>query len=195
MINKKNELGKVPFELGTKDAVHVAIVSVRAGRAIKPGSPCTMDDKGEAIPSATGVGIADPFRKTGIARGEAFWLILNQDAVPNVRHVWEHEKFTFEAPSGELVKNRDIDRAATILHVTYDELMAACDQLVSKDVGLPYPRPIEASKLEDLIEAIDSYDLWYEWSSETGYDFPNCGSDCCPEYDYPSVSSLFTVPN
>lgn len=31
MINKKNLLGKTPDELGAKDAIHVAIVAVRAG--------------------------------------------------------------------------------------------------------------------------------------------------------------------
>ena len=37
MINKKNVLGKRPQEFGVKDAVHVAIVSVHAGRPIQPG--------------------------------------------------------------------------------------------------------------------------------------------------------------
>ncbi len=37
MINKKNLLGKAPHELGDKDAIHVAIVAVRAGIVITPG--------------------------------------------------------------------------------------------------------------------------------------------------------------
>lgn len=36
MINKKNLLGKQPFELGVKDAIHTAIVSVRAGAGCCP---------------------------------------------------------------------------------------------------------------------------------------------------------------
>jgi hypothetical protein len=63
MINKRNLLGKTPEELGTKDAVHAAIVAVRAGQPIRPGQRCSINIDGEAVPDVNGVGVADPFLK------------------------------------------------------------------------------------------------------------------------------------
>ncbi len=50
MINKKNLLGRPPDELGLKDAVHVAIASVRAACAINPGQRCKINDYGGGNP-------------------------------------------------------------------------------------------------------------------------------------------------
>ena len=31
----------------------------------------------------------------------------------------------------------------------------------------------------------DAIHMWYEWANESGYEFDNHGSECCPEYAYP----------
>jgi hypothetical protein len=89
VINKKNVLGKAPFDLGTKDAIHVAIVAVRAGQLVQPGQRCGLNEHREAVPNEKGVGVADPFVKGPILTGTSFWLLMAQDEVPNVQHVWE----------------------------------------------------------------------------------------------------------
>lgn len=194
MINKKNVLGKVPAELGVKDAIHTAIVSVRAAQTIEPGQKCLMNNFNEAEPSAKGIGVADPFRKTNIARGENFWLILNQDEIPNVQHVWNHPTVDFSAPTREVVYPKYLQEDADTLGVTYHQLMEAATHVVETYRSAIYPSNGKLKTQEELDEAyIDNYEFWSEWSGETGYEFENMGSDCCPEYNYPDTP-LFFIP-
>lgn len=198
MINKKNVLGKTPQELGDKDAIHVAIVSVRAGSVIEPGGRCKMNEFHEAIPAnyKDSVGVADPFRKGNITTGQAFWLLLEQDAVPNVQHVWEHPEVDFSPPTREVKLNEYLQRNAVGLGVTYQELMDMCQYVVDNDKPAPIPETCTKTS-EQIQEAIDEsdielYDIWSCWADETGYVFTNNGTECCPEYDYPD--ELFELP-
>lgn len=188
MINKKNLLGKAPQELGDKDAIHVAIVAVRAGSLIKPGQRCGMNEHNEAEPDDKGVGVADPFRKSNILTGQTFWLLLNQDAVPNVRHVWEHPSVDFSPPTREVQRNSEIQDAAEHWGVTYEQIMDACAYVVAKDDSATYPCDKTAEEIDELAESFEDYDLWSEWADETGHEFYNAGSGCCPEYQYPEIT-------
>ncbi len=190
MINKKNLLGKTPQELGDKDAIHVAIVSVRAARLITPGQRCGLNEHREAIPDAKGVGVADPFLKSNITTGQTFWLLLNQDAVPNVQHVWDHPKVDFAPPTREAERNKWFQQHADQLGVTYDQLLDACQYVIDNDKSAPYPGTKDAEELEGAMEDIG--DIFSTWSDESGHEFENIGSGCCPEYQYPDV--LFAIP-
>jgi hypothetical protein len=189
MINKKNVLGKEPMELGDKDAIHVAIVAVRAARLISPGERCGLNEHREAVPDSKGVGVADPFLKANIVRGQVFWLLLAQDAVPNVQHVWEHPTVDFAPPTREVERNKYLQQYADELGVTYEQLMAACAFVVENDDAAPYPGTKDQKEWEDT----DTHDIWYEWSGETGHEFENYGTECCPEYNYPK--ELFYAPD
>lgn len=204
MINKKNLLGKTPETLGVKDAIHTAIVSVRAACRIEPGATCDINKDGEAVPSSKGCGIADPWLKE-INTGDNLWLILNQDEVPNVQHVWEHPKHTFAPPTREIKYNSYLKGAADSLGVTYQQLMAAAEQVVDKDKSTLYPGTLNFyEKDEDgdyildfdtvLEESFDKYDFWSYWSDETGYVFENTGSACCPEHEYPDTPLFYWSP-
>lgn len=179
MINKKNFLGSAPVELGTKDAVHVAIVSVRAGAPIKPGQRCSINEFGEAVPGK-GPGVANPFVGE-IGKGEPFWLLMNPTEVVSVSHTWEHPTVEFGLPTREVVRNTYLVRYADKLGISYEELMKACKRAVEGN-PIKYGGPLEEDELD---EKIDRYDIFSEWSEETGHEFDNHGSDCCPEYDYP----------
>ncbi len=181
MINKKQFLGHKPVELGQKDAVHVAIVSVRAAQYIQPGQRCKLNEFGEAIPG-NGPGIADPFVKE-INRGEYFWLILNSTEVENVSHTWEHPSITFEKPKREAQYNKYLEGYAEDLGVTYKELMSACNNMVYNDKRTAYPGSLNEEELESIQD--DIYDIWCEWAEETGHEFENYGTACCPEHEYP----------
>lgn len=185
MINKKNLLGKRPHELGDKDAIHVAIVAVRAGSLIVPGQRCGMNEHREAVPDDKGPGVADPFLKGNVTRGQPFWLLLDQDSVPNVRHEWEHPSVDFSPPAREVKLNRTLEECAESLGVTYEQLMAAASRLVDDDEQTKYPGTLSEVGLQDALESLDTYDLWSEWADETGHKFENHGSECCPEYAYP----------
>jgi len=185
MINKKNVLGKHPEELGAKDAIHVAIVSVRAGKPIEPGQRCGLNEFNEAVPNNKGVGVADPFQKHTILRGENLWLLLDQDSVPNVQHVWEHPTVKFDPPTREPLQNYTLASYADELGVTYQQLMNACQYVVDKDKAAPYPGTKTPEELEEAWENVERYELWSSWADETNYEFPNYGTECCPEYEYP----------
>lgn len=191
MINKKNLLGKEPIELGIKDAIHTAIVSVRAGRAINPGQRCGLNENREAVPDEKGCGVADPFLRTPIPVGKAFWLLLCQDEVPNVQHVWEHPTVDFTPPAVEAKKNKYLDQYAAQFGVTYEQLMNACAYVVEKETSAPYPGTMTRDQVDEANS--DAYDVWYEWANETGHEFYNRGTECCPEYDYPDAR-LFALP-
>jgi hypothetical protein len=193
MINKKNLLGKEPDSLGLKDAIHTAIVAVRAGGPIKPGQRCGLNKDREAVPDAKGPGVADPFLKTNLTRGQSFWLLLCQDEVPNVQHVWEHPSVDFTPPTIETKRNSTLAEYADDFGVTYEQLMAAAAYVVAEDQLAPYPGNKSGVEVETANDKI--YDLWYEWSDETGHEFENEGTACCPEYAHPNCGGLFQIPS
>ena len=194
MINKKNVLGKKPAELGVKDAVHVAIVSVRAANPIRPGQRCGINEYGEAVVSNNGVGIADPFLRETIPAGGNFQLMLNQDEIANVRHDWDHPSFSFRAPCRSAQRNKYIAEHAKELGVTYEQIMdaAAYSAASSGESLMAYPGSLNADQFDSAWDNFDRYSFWSEWADESGHEFPNEGSECCPEYDYPR--QLFEAP-
>lgn len=191
MINRKNLLGKPPAELGDKDAIHVAIVAVRAAHLILPGQRCGVNEHGEAVHDPKGVGIADPWMKDKAMRGDPFWLLLNQTEVPNVRHVWEHPKVPFTAPTRPPLLNKTIEARAAELQISYGQLCEAMEHVASTWTAAPYPGPLPAEEVEAIQEKWadegERHELWSEFAEESGTEFENDGSDCCPEYNYPKV--------
>ena len=186
MINKKKFLGKNPDELGVKDAIHVAIVSCIAGQAIKGGGRVMLNKDGQAINAScnSGFGVADPFIGQ-IARGEHFWAMVDPQEVATVAHTWDHP-VQFTASPAPVKKNACLDEVATLLGVTYEQLMHACGSYVRTDRKAPYPGNLTVDAGEEIIEKeIEISDMWYEWANESGYEFENMGSECCPEYEYP----------
>lgn len=185
-INKKTLLGRSPQELGVKDAVHAAIVSLRAGHALKPGEYITLNADREAIRSGTdgAFGIADPFFNGPIATGTVFWGILKMEEIPTVTHHWDHPKHSFEAPATEPKHNRTIEDLATQLGLQYEDVMSACQLYVTKDRQTPYSNPLSEDDF-DKVQDEFHYELWSEWADESGWEFSNNGTECCPEYDYP----------
>lgn len=187
MINKKKFLGKNPDVIGLKDAVHVAIVSCVAGAAIKGGGRVQLNPDGHAINAndSQGFGVADPFIGI-VARGEKFWVLVDPDSVAEVAHTWDHaQQFPVDAKPVE--KNRYLARYATDLGVTYEQLIEAMSSYMRTDRHSPYPGNLTVDEGEKVCDKLETGDMWYEWSNETGYEFENNGSECCPEYDYPRV--------
>lgn len=191
-INKKALLGNAPIELGVKDAVHVAIVSLRAGQALNPGDHITLNADREAVKAEPkkAFGIVDPFLTEAVPRGTAFWGVLDMDEVPSVRHHWEHKKHSFEAPTVEPKLNAYLDRYAKKLGVSYTALSEACSKAANDEGSTNYSGPLTEEEFEDLIGSY-GHDIWYEWAEESGHEFYNVGSECCPEYSYPEGPFIF----
>jgi len=97
-MNNKTILGNAPEEGGSsKDAVHVAIVSVIAYCGIEPGQQVYITDRRYAAPVAEsyqeGIGVADPWRKETIEEGGLLWVLLNPGSITGLRHDWRHDEF------------------------------------------------------------------------------------------------------
>lgn len=192
MINKQNLLGKTPDEAGTKDAVHVAIVSVRAGEYIARGQRFKMNEFNEAVSDSNGFAVVDPFRKSDVTRGDVFWGLLDQREVPNVRHVWDHPEIKEFTPTRETQKNKSLQDCADKLKMTYEDLMSAVKTMVDGSTPL-YSGMLSKAEVMKLISdyEIEDYEMFSEWAGETGHEFENEGSACCPEYDYPDFMFSF----
>lgn len=188
MINKKNVLGKLldVEDLSQRDAIHTAIVAVRAGQSMEPGTKCIINEYNEAIPGEKNfVGVADPFLKKLIPRGSVFHLLLGQSEVPNVTHVWEHPTITFAKPTREIVYNRTLQGYANDYGVSYEDIMKAADYVYEKESPYPYPGKKTQEEFEEVY--FDTYDFWSEWGGEVHVEFENMGTECCPEYAYPDA--------
>jgi hypothetical protein len=77
-------LGATPKENGTRDAVHIAIISVECADArIKPGKNVGLLEDGRAsaeVEPGKIIGIVDPFLNRMVWRGDNFWLCLYPNA-------------------------------------------------------------------------------------------------------------------
>lgn len=181
MINKKNELGRVPEELGQKDALHVAIVSVRTGETLKPGDRVKMKD-GFAVKSNVNdaIGVVDPFRKEDkILLGEDIWILLGLKEVPNVKHVWDHPTESFLPPEKGFLKYPKYFSELCKFH--------GVEPKVAVKAAFDYLKNGNKTKIPNVqkLEEFEFYDFWSEWAAIVDYEFENYGTYCCPEYDYP----------
>lgn len=181
-INKKKSLGREPDRLGDKDAVHVAIVSMIASRPIQPGGRVRIANDGTAEPGddSDGIGVADPWGGR-IHRGKKFWVLMDIDSVSAVEHTWSCG-IQFKTENVVVKQNRYLEEIAREIGVSYDELMKACDDFLENDRLTDYGGVLSEGA---ALKAVRLYDMWSEWAGETGYEFPNMGSECCPEYEYP----------
>ena len=113
----------IHFKKEKRDAIHLAVEPVTAGKPLKPGERIGIVD-GFAYPVGyqyipdknvkwigdNGVnrvgfirvkvpyqGIVDPFLTTDVQLGDKFWFVMKPREVRSLRHVWEHPDF----PAGE----------------------------------------------------------------------------------------------
>ena len=185
-INKRTLLGKPPETLGEKDAVHTAIVALRAGECLNRADWFKINEHGEAVEARNkkeSVGVVDPFRDVMIPAGESFWGVIDQKDIPNVKHVWEHPKHTFEAPTREVEKQYTVAEYAKDLKIPYDQLLKDLETVAKTGSSIEYTGPLTEEELEEVQGDLD--ELWSEWGWWCAWEFENYGSMCCPEYEYP----------
>lgn len=87
----------LPEDVGGRDAVHVAVVSVMAGEPLTPGQHVGFKKAAaeNAFVGKSGelVGIVDPFLTEKVYVGQRFWLYLYPRTITSLRHNWTHPKF------------------------------------------------------------------------------------------------------
>lgn len=78
----------------TRDALHIAVISVTAAHHLLPGTRFTLDSVGQAVPAlADGLGVVDPFLSEPVMKGERFWAVLSPGSTTNLSHTWQHHAF------------------------------------------------------------------------------------------------------
>lgn len=90
---EKVKLGELLNGTEERDAIHIAIAPVVAGRYLSPGDHVGLDEKGEATKDCDPIGIVDPFLGDRVKKGERFYLCLYPNTVTSLRHHWRHFSF------------------------------------------------------------------------------------------------------
>ncbi len=83
-MNDPCPLGRLVVKEDERDAVHVAIISVKAREELQPGQEVSLAE-GEPV-----CGIVDPFLKEPVPKGEIFWLLMFPNTITGMKHRWTH---------------------------------------------------------------------------------------------------------
>lgn len=88
------KLGQLVTGKPERDAVHIAVIAVKAGEDLPPGEHVSMrDGKAHSADRAHAIGVVDPFLEYGPTRGDHFWLLLTPGSITSLRHEWGHPAF------------------------------------------------------------------------------------------------------
>ena len=80
----------------SRDAVHVAIVPVTSNEVLHPGQHVGLEKGSTMVVTARTkklLGIVDPFLTNRVMPGDRFYLMLYQQTVTGMTHVWKHPAF------------------------------------------------------------------------------------------------------
>jgi hypothetical protein len=87
----------LPDDVGGRDAVHVAVIAVKAvgptWAGCDVGAMLTDDGYIAGRNVTPPVGIVDPFIKGTIEDGQRFWLYLYPRSITSLAHAWSHPAF------------------------------------------------------------------------------------------------------
>lgn len=89
-------LGTIISPEEKRDAIHLAVIPVKALHHLEPGEHVTAAGWGTWPYSHDAVGIVDPFLSNPVAAGEWFWLVIYPRKITSLRHVWSHPAFPEE---------------------------------------------------------------------------------------------------
>jgi hypothetical protein len=111
-----------------RDAVHVAIMPVTVAQMVYPSQRVGVIDyvDGQYLvgPSATPIGIIDPFLAECVWPKQRCYLWLTPGTITNLRHHWEHPAFP-AAARVKAVSEAWLRQFAASISVSYEGLMDA----------------------------------------------------------------------
>ncbi|RJQ30310.1 hypothetical protein C4565_00565 [Candidatus Parcubacteria bacterium] len=96
--------------VGTRDAIHVAVMAVEAGVRLAPGQEVGFVKNGDTTVvgySDDPIGNVDPFLENHVKKGQCFWMIIKPGTVTNLHHEWDHPGLPKESgalPGSNLLK-------------------------------------------------------------------------------------------
>jgi hypothetical protein len=124
---REARLGEIITDAGSqnqRDAVHIAVVPVKASWEHKPGERMGVSDDGTRTDDRRPIGIVDPFLTAPVKEGQTFWLFLFQGSVTTLRHEWTHPAFPSIGRPPTSARER-MERFAWLCRQGYDELIEA----------------------------------------------------------------------
>lgn len=126
------KLGTLITTDADRDAVHVAVVPIKAQVVLIPGQRVNKD----GLPLGSPVGIVDPFLTDVVKPGQTFFLCLFPETVTGMTHRWSHPAFDgrpepgeVAPPSGKSASRAWIDDFAGQFNMTGDALIAAAREV------------------------------------------------------------------
>lgn len=159
-------LGTIIDENQKRDAIHIAVLPVRAGRTLKPGEDIGIED-GLATTVDEPTGIVDPFLKANVKKGQMFWMLLYPRMVTSLRHVWSHPAFEGDnqpVTAKPTKRDPEIQRSQTWIQnwaddndVDYDVLMQGAKSYLSRGEYLCEGGRWEGTHLDE--EFWDHYEI------------------------------------
>ena len=98
-MSEINLAGK-PDKFGIRDAIHVAVVSLKAACSMYAGDPVIWHEKGKSVKvldsDIAPIGIVSAFMKGGSHEGDLVWIMLYPNTVTGMTHHWSHPDFQDE---------------------------------------------------------------------------------------------------
>ena len=85
-----------PATSGIRDAIHVPVISGRAGGRIDPGDPVKYVggfDKWYPCETIDMHGVYNPFSSESVKYGDLLWVMLRPGSITDLQHVWTHPDF------------------------------------------------------------------------------------------------------
>lgn len=117
-------LGHPPLQQ-QRDAVHVAIIPVRAAEPLRPGQRVFIVEGNRARLSVgdSADGVVDPFLEDDVEKDEPFWLLLYPGTITSLRHEWSHPVFPL-AVEGDIAASRQwLEHRAAQFRIDYTEMV------------------------------------------------------------------------
>lgn len=173
-----NELGIGNKITGTasKDAIHIAVVPLKAYSKMYPGDSFVLLENGSnvAVPviknNNEAIGIVDPFLQTTVEEGESFWGFIKPGTVTGMRHEWQHPAF------GGIVKTDikvDITESEEWIQMFCDQWNFDYDTLIQEAINGGYI-VADGIDLHCAYELGEDHDLfWKHLEIVTGKKFNN----------------------
>lgn len=124
---------------GARDAIHLAVIAVIAGMAMRSGAHVAVVDgyAYEATTELPATGVLDPFIPmeedtygANIPKGACVWLCLFPQTITSLTHSWEHPAFPRATQENLVITAKEVARSmitqmAASMGVTFDFLMTA----------------------------------------------------------------------
>lgn len=178
------KLGQLITEEVSRDAIHIAIIPVRATEILRPGQHVGLQSGSELFVGKKfkpHVGIVDPFLTRPVKKDDIFYLCLYQNTITGMRHTWEHPSFNRPKDIIPIKTETDLakeglNEVAMVTGVSYERLYSALE-LYAK-----YDNYTNNGDNEDY-KNVSDYDrlrMWECFETLSGLKNPDKGYNCIP---------------